>query len=493
MNKSKEILKNSWKYVLVLLLVLVPLFQYLDSQTIRLWDESRLAINAYEMYNSGNYLVPTFNGVPDMWNTKPPLMLWFQVFFMKLFGVNELAVRLPSALAALFTCIILMLVAVRYLKNFWLGFICTLVLVTSAGYTGYHAARTGDYDALLTFFSTLGCFSFFIFLETSKKKYLYLFFVSLVLAVLTKSAAILMLLPGLFIYTLIKKKLLFLLKDYHFYIGLLLFVGIAGGYYLLREMYNPGYLSAVWANELGGRFLEVTEEHVGSFWFYFQNLIDYRFEKWTFLVPCGIFAGFFIKDIKIRKLTLFSTLMAVSFFLVISSAQTKLPWYDLPMFPFLAILAGIFIYFIFSFLEKKVTSVRYRIFCIIPCIFLIIVFILPYKQIINKTYFPKGYPGGWEMEYEGMSYYLRDILHGKIEKDNFTIIYDGVFTEVKFYYNLLNDQGKNITRKDWGAIKPGEIVFLSQNETIAFLEANYNFNIVDEYYNFKIYEILEKK
>jgi len=218
MKMNKELLKGSWKYLLILLLIFIPIFQHLGFYTIRIWDESRLAINAYEMlYYPENYLVPTYRGNPDMWNTKPPVMIWAQALSMKLFGVNEVSVRLPSALAALFTCLLLLLIAVRYVKNFWLGFICILVLITTSGYLGGHAARTGDYDALFTFFLTLGCYTFFFFMENSKKKYLYFFFISLALAVLTKGVATLMILPGIFIYVLIKRKLLFLLKSRFLY------------------------------------------------------------------------------------------------------------------------------------------------------------------------------------------------------------------------------------------------------------------------------------
>jgi len=489
---NKVLLKDSWKYLL-LLLICFPLFQYLDSWTIRLWDESRLAINAYEMFRNGNYLIPTFDNVPDMWNVKPPAMIWFQVFFMKLFGVSEMAIRLPSAFAALFTCLILLFVSVRYVKSFWLGFICILVLVSSTGYVGYHAARTGDYDALLTLFSTSVSFSLFIYFENPEKKYLYLFFISLALAVLTKSVTILMFVPGLFIFTLIERKFVFLLKDCHFYLGLLIFFTTAGGYYLLREIYNPGYLSAVWTNELGGRFLETIEGHQAGFWFYYQNLTGSRFEIWSFLVPCGIITGLFVKDDKIKNLTIFSTIMAVTFFLAISFSQTKLSWYDLPLFPFLAILASIFIYFIFNFSKEKLKSVRHPIFKVIPYTFLVLVFYIPYKQIIKKTYYPKGYPGEWEMEYYGASYYLRDIINGKIEKENFAIVYDGQFTSIKFYVNLLNDRRKNITRKNLVEIEPGDIILLSQNSTMKFIEEKFDFNIIDEYYNVKLYEILEEK
>jgi 4-amino-4-deoxy-L-arabinose transferase-like glycosyltransferase len=152
---DKEILKNGWKYLLILLLVSFPIFQHLDSLTIRIWDESRLAINAYEMYHNGNYLIPTYDGEPDMWNTKPPLMIWLQVISMKIFGISEFSVRFPSALAAFFTCLSLLIFSVRYVKNFWFGLICVMALVTTTTFIDNHASRTGDYDALLTLFLTL--------------------------------------------------------------------------------------------------------------------------------------------------------------------------------------------------------------------------------------------------------------------------------------------------------------------------------------------------
>lgn len=107
---NKKILRDGYKYVLALLLIGIPLFQYLDYLPVRVWDESRTAVNAYEMYQHGNYLVPTYNEEPDMWNTKPPLMVWLQVFSMKLLGTNEFSLRLPSAFAALVTCILLLII-----------------------------------------------------------------------------------------------------------------------------------------------------------------------------------------------------------------------------------------------------------------------------------------------------------------------------------------------------------------------------------------------
>jgi len=488
---KKEILKNSWKYILILLLIFIPIFQYLDSLAIRLYDESRLAINAYEMYHSGFSIITTYGGEPDMWNTKPPLMIWLQVLSMKLAGVNEIGLRLPSAIAAFFTCILLLLIAVRYVKDFWLGFICVLVLITSSGYFDLHAIRSGDYDALLTFFLTLGSFAFFLFLEIPKKKYIYSFFIAMALAVLTKSSAALMILPGIFIYTIIKKKLLFLLKNKDFYIGLLVFFILAGGYYFLREIYNPGYLTAVWKNEFGGRFLETLDEHKHSFWYYYENLTNNRFKGWALLIPCGILVGMLSKDTRIKNLTLFSTISAVTFFLVISFAQTKLFWYDLPLYPFLSIIVGVFIHFIFSFLKEGKRIPHYLKYNIIPYIFVFLVFIMPYTKIINKTYKQKEY--SWHEDGYRINYYIRDIIKGKRQLDNFSVLYSGYAADLRFYVNILNERGKNILLKDSDRVEIGEIILCSQDGVKEFIEENYEYKIVDQFYNLKMYEILREK
>jgi 4-amino-4-deoxy-L-arabinose transferase-like glycosyltransferase len=495
---NREFFKNSWKYLLILLIASIPLFQHLGSLPLRVWDEARLAINAYEMYHNGNYLVTTFEGEPDFWNTKPPLMIWCQVLSMKIFGVNETGIRVPSALAAFFTCILILLISVRYLKNFWFGFIAVLVLVTSSGYVDDHATRTGDYDALLTFFLTLGCFSFFAFIENSKKKYLYLFFISMTLAVLTKSSAALMILPGLFIYTLVMRKFLFFLRNPHFYIGLSIFLILDVGYYFLREIYNPGYINAVLENEFGGRFLNTIEGHKHDFWYYYQELINIRFKEWVLLIPCGIVIGLLSKDKRIKNLTLFSAIIAVTFFLIISSAQTKCNWYNIPLFPFLSIITSVFICFIFSFLKEEKRLTHYLKYNIIPYVFVFLIFIMPYKQIINKTFVSRDVD--WAANFLRTSSYLRDIIKEKRQGDNFTVLTKDYDAHILFYVNILNEKGKNIILKNDRDIlksdkelKTGEIVLTSYDAIKKIIEEKYNFNKIEEYYNITVYEILEEK
>ena len=108
---------SSLAWAVLLAVVSIPIFVHLNHQPIRIWDEARLAMNAYEMNRDGNLLVTHFEGKPDLWNTKPPLMIWLQVLCIKILGFTELAVRLPSAIAALFTCLVMALFSKRYFND----------------------------------------------------------------------------------------------------------------------------------------------------------------------------------------------------------------------------------------------------------------------------------------------------------------------------------------------------------------------------------------
>jgi len=329
----------------------------------------------------------------------------------------------------------------------------------------------------------MGNFAFFIFLENSKTKYLYLFFLSLILAALTKSTAALMIVPGLFVYVVFKRKLLILLKNKHLYIGFAIFLVCACGYFFLREIYNPGYLKEIWESDFSGRYLTTLFDHKQSFWFYFGNLFDHRFIIWVFFVPFGIYFGLKNRDVRVKNLTIFSSIITLTYFLFISFAQTKLPWYVLPIYPFLAILAGTCVYHIFSVLKEK-EKLKYKS---LPYIVAGLIFITPYTLMILslKAKFP-------HYDYE-TCHYLRTIAQGKIEKDDFIILYDGTFFHGEFYINLLQEQGKNITRKKLEDIKAGQVVLISQDKMKKYLEENYEYFTLEEYDEFGLYEIVNEK
>ena len=88
-----------------LFLLLAAVFLYWDAANspITLWDESRNIVSALEMRQTGLSLVTTYGYAPDLWNTKPPLLIWLIYASVELFGPTVWALRLPSMLASLGT------------------------------------------------------------------------------------------------------------------------------------------------------------------------------------------------------------------------------------------------------------------------------------------------------------------------------------------------------------------------------------------------------
>jgi 4-amino-4-deoxy-L-arabinose transferase and related glycosyltransferases of PMT family len=474
--------------VIFLTIIYFPVFGHLNDLPIRIYDEARLSINAYEMYKGGDLIVTHFEGAPEMWNTKPPFMIWMQAGLMKILGVNELSVRLPSAIATFLTCMMLVFISIRYIRRWEIGVIATLVLITCQGYISEHGSRTGDYDTLVTFFSLMACYSLFLYTEeTNKLTYLYLTFGGLTLAVLTKGIAGMLLTPGLLIYLAIQKKVKGLLTDKHFYFGLLGFICIIFSYYFAREMKNPGYLNAVITNELGGRYLTTIEGHDGDSLFYWQNLINYRFSNWIYLVPCGLAVGLSFKDKKIFRLTLFSFILALSYFLIISFSKTKLEWYDITLFPLLAIIVAISIFFIFDFLNRTEllhTGLHLKVW---PFIFIFLLFLSPYLKIFDKTYKPK------DNEFYRIGHLLQDAVKGSYNMNNKYLACFDYQAHNLFYINYLKDMGVKTGFKDYTKLIYNDEVLTFQENVKDYIRKNYDFNVTGTIDNITIFKIKDKK
>ena len=123
-----------------------------DDVPMQTWDEARLANNALEIAHGGHWLIPTYGGVPDHWNTKPPLLIWAIAGLLRLGLPPLVALRLPSILATMATTALVWGVCRFALRDRWAAATAGFLLVTSTLYTGVHVGRTGDYDALESFF-----------------------------------------------------------------------------------------------------------------------------------------------------------------------------------------------------------------------------------------------------------------------------------------------------------------------------------------------------
>jgi 4-amino-4-deoxy-L-arabinose transferase-like glycosyltransferase len=266
--------------VLALLAIAWLLAFDLGRAPIQSWDEARQAVNALEMLRSGGqWLVTTFEHQPDLWNTKPPLLIWLQALSMHALGPTALAVRLPSLLATLGT-VGLLYGAGRGVGRPALGLLAGALLVTMAGYLGPHVARSGDYDALLCGLVLGQVLATFFYVETGRRRYLALAAGAVGAAVLTKGVAGLLGLPSLGIYLLLEKKLWATLRQPAFWLAAAGALAAPALYYVLRERALPGYWATVWANELGGRYAHNMSAARRPALFHLANLLRYQCRLW---------------------------------------------------------------------------------------------------------------------------------------------------------------------------------------------------------------------
>ncbi|MFA6602579.1 MAG: glycosyltransferase family 39 protein [Candidatus Shapirobacteria bacterium] len=318
-------------------------FHHLGEFTVRIWDESRNGVSALEMSRSNNWLVTTYQGIPDMWSVKPPLYIWLVAIIYKIFGVSELGLRLPSAVGVSLVVLTIYLFSLKALKNRWIGIVGALIILSSMGFPDLHIGRTGDYDALLTLFMFWGGLGLFEYLNKPGNKNLVIATGALVGAVLTKGIAGVMMVPGVAIFIIFGGKVIEVLKDKRFWVSLIIGISIVGGFYLLRERVNPGYLAAVWKEEIEGRFNNNLGSSSSNFWYYWKFFSEFRFQKWIWMVPLSGVVLLITKDKKLKSFVAYGLLICVSYFLLISSAATKNMWYDAPLYPWMSLLAAVFV------------------------------------------------------------------------------------------------------------------------------------------------------
>jgi 4-amino-4-deoxy-L-arabinose transferase-like glycosyltransferase len=473
---------------LYVLLAYFPLFMYLDVLPLRTWDEARQAMSAYEMLKDHQWLVPHYNGAPDMWSTKPPLLIWCQALFFQVLGPGELALRLPSAISAFLTGAMMVHVSAKWLRRPWMGLMAALIMCTSLGYINMHVARSGDYDAMLTMFMFLIGVCVFLYERTGSRRAITWMFIATALAILTKSVQALLILPGCAVFFLVTGAWRPFLKDRRTWYGVGLVIVLVAAVYLGREAMNPGYLQAVWVNELGGRYGEVLEGHRGEWDFYIERSIQETFTEWYLLVPCAVVVGFCLRDVFMRRWTALLTCTGAGYLLVVSASSTKCEWYDAPLYPVLASLCAIFLHTIFEWMRAARPLQGLLRVDAAPFIATFLVFVLPYSSTVDMVYQKQEWSG--EDDFCAPMRYMKEAVRGVRPLTADVFCYDSYNAPMLFYAHLLNDQGKPIRSLAKADLVAGQRALAGEPYVKWFIETHYEHRVVDSMGVVNVYEIL---
>lgn len=162
-------------------LVLLPYWIHLGTST--LWDanEAFYAETPREMLESGDWVTPRFNY--ELRFQKPPLAYWVVLPFYGAFGISEGSERLPMALAASVTVLLIWLLGVE-LFNSSTGWIAALMTATT--FRLVFLARRHLVDILLVLFVVASFYALARCRRHPESSCRWLFFVWLALGFLSK-------------------------------------------------------------------------------------------------------------------------------------------------------------------------------------------------------------------------------------------------------------------------------------------------------------------
>ncbi|MCX8080427.1 MAG: glycosyltransferase family 39 protein [Bacteroidia bacterium] len=328
---------------MLFILSYVIIFLKINAFPLRWWDESLFAENAYELIRTGHYWIPYYEGNVDVFNiNKPPLTVWLQSFFIRLFGFHELSVRFHSALFSTVTLYALFVFAARHF-GIQMAWISCLILLCSEGFIHFHTSRTGDSDSLLTCFTFLAHLFMFEYVFSKKNIMLVFFFLWMTLAFYSKTISSLFFVPAYLVMVLKAGIKEYFLKRPVFWFSFMAYLCICLMFFPVREYYWSGFCENFIKTEIGKLNHNFTPYDKG-FLYYIENFYLGRWSIW-FLFP---FPGLWIiiknrekfSD-KGRVILLGFGLLVFFYLLIISISSHKMEWYDMPLYPCLAMLAAV--------------------------------------------------------------------------------------------------------------------------------------------------------
>lgn len=462
-----------------------PVFLHLDSPPVRTWDESLFAMRAYYTAGTGAYL-PNFEHFPGITyyrNLKPPFGTWLQAASFRLFGVSELALRLPVSAFVLATVLLQFFWLKKQTGRRWPGWAAGLILLTSAGYLTPHVARTGDHDAILAFLLLLQLWAGYRLLRAAPplpRGPLWLLAATLLAGFLTKSVVAFFFLPGLLVFALYKRNLGPLLRQPPLYLAAAAVLAGIAGYYLWMETRYPGFLAAVRETVLG-RYVAERNQMGQPFWYYFRELAAVRFLPWIVLLPLNYLLRRRLTPAQ-RDLSVLLWSAVLGYLLIISFSETKLAWYDASVYPPLALLAGLALYQFDHWVADR--RPRFRSWAA-GGLFLLL-FAPAYAFTVHRC--ATARLEGAEEQY---AYLMRKLAREFPDLTTYTV-YCGPFNgQVAFYTRWYNDRkGYDIrvaTNFAEGDFRPGDRVLVCREEKKAALRERFELAAVTGYYGCQLY------
>ena len=299
-----------------------------------------------EMFARHDWLTPYYQGRFRF--QKPILFYWLVSLSYLTFGINNFAVRFPSAIFGVLTVIFTFNIG-RKLFDRKTGFLAAGLLATFAIFFMY--ARYASPDMALTFFVT---YSIYLFLKASKgtesnRNFFALFFVVLGLATLNKGYVgftLPLIIVCVFIASARKWKLF---RDMNIPLGIFIVLAIAlPWYFVMYKLHGEKYLSHIFIRETIMRIFYAPDNKTGLAFlasyskrlFYYIPILLMWFAPYSLFLPNAIVNAFKSKNTYSREKDSYKLILSFFFgiFIFFTLISVKEYHYMLPLTPACALI-----------------------------------------------------------------------------------------------------------------------------------------------------------
>ncbi|MFM5999099.1 MAG: ArnT family glycosyltransferase [Dolichospermum sp.] len=322
-----------------------------------------------QMLLTGDWITPFFNGETRF--DKPALIYWCQAIAYSLMGVNEWAVRIPSALSAMGVIALAFYTLQWYFtkkdeleqatnlpRRYLTAAIAAALMALNPEMIVW--GRTGVSDMLLTgcIGATLLCF--FLGYAQNKRaivianwqfpnQWYLASYVLIAGAILTKGPVGIVL-PGLIMiaFSLYIGKFWQIWQEMRPILGMVIVLVLSLPWYILVTWHNGwNFINAFFVYHNIERFTEVVNGHSAPWYFYFLVVL-LGFAPYAVYIPASLVRtkfwqrSYWLQKERFEHLGLFASLWFLGVFGFFTVSVTKLPSYVLPLMPAAAILVALF-------------------------------------------------------------------------------------------------------------------------------------------------------
>lgn len=343
-----EFRKPGWLLILAFLLVTIGLGSWGLTES----SEARYAEIGREMYRSADYLHPTNLGIRHY--HKPPVTYYLTSLGYALFGVNEFGARFFLAVAFGLQLLLVFKLALLLFNDRKIALACAVIYFSLP--MALLSVRFLTTDAYLNT-CALASVYFFVRHRLGKRTWsLYAFYLAWGVGFLTKGPAVLIPVVAFILIWKIARRERISVTLHTFLAGIFCVV-LSISWYALVSLDNPNFLNYFIGEQILDRAVSASDLHRAQPIWYYLLLAPAVGLPW---LPFAFVAWLRKREPGAKKdstpgILAFTALFVLGFYSLISS---KLVFYILPMAPFVALLAG---YYLFKVPQKGLRALGWSL------------------------------------------------------------------------------------------------------------------------------------